>query len=144
MSIRGRCVIPHTVMAPGRDSCEGDSVAIHVPERACRNSSHVHATCANVVGKVIVGHDNPPLLTIPLGKEFRAAATACQQVPDRSQNKDHQRARRFHWRARVVTALPLCGAFASVVGHLNHAPRLPLCPPPVSWYRQAGQSEKRR
>ena len=47
----------------------------------------VHATCANVVGKVTSGRDVPPPPTILVGREFRPAATACQQVPDRSHNK---------------------------------------------------------
>jgi hypothetical protein len=87
MSIRGRCVIPHVVMVTGRDICEGDSVVIHVPERASGLVLTVRATCANVVGKVTIGRDVPPPPIILVGKEFRPAAMVCQRVPDRSHNK---------------------------------------------------------
>jgi hypothetical protein len=86
----------------------------------------VHPTCANVAGKVTIGRDDPPPPTILVGKEFRAAM-ACQQVPDRSHNKIISECEVCSWRAGVLPAIPAGGAYASVVGHLNHAHRLPLC-----------------
>jgi hypothetical protein len=102
----------------------------------------VHATCANVVGKVTIGLDVPPPPTILVGKELRPAATACRRF--RTHNKIISECDVSSWRAGVLPAIPAGGAFASVVGHLNYAHRLPMCRELVSWRPQLKQSVQRR
>jgi hypothetical protein len=81
------CVIPHVVMVPGRDICEGARSLNTFPRGRVGARPHSARDVRQRRWQGAIGLDVPPPPTILVGNEFRPAATACQQVPDRSHNK---------------------------------------------------------